>query len=53
MSSYQQMGPLRRNNLLMQAAQRHSEDNARMGDLSHTGSDGSRASDRFVAVLNQ
>lgn len=40
------LGPLDKHPALMSAAQKHSADNARMGDLTHTGSDGSRVSDR-------
>lgn len=40
------LGPLDKHPALVAAAQKHSEDNARMGDLTHTGSDGSRSSDR-------
>lgn len=50
------LGPLDKHPALTAAAQKHSEDNARMGDLTHTGSDGSRSSDRsfidhFTSVL--
>lgn len=45
-NSYQSLGPLDKNSALMTAAQRHAEDNARTGQLTHTGSDGSRVSDR-------
>lgn len=45
-NSYGSLGPLDKNSALMTAAQRHAEDNARMGQLTHTGSDGSRVSDR-------
>jgi len=40
------LGPLDKHPALMAAAQKHSQDNAQMGDLTHTGSDGSRVSDR-------
>lgn len=40
------LGPLDKHPALVAAAQKHSQDNAQMGDLTHTGSDGSRSSDR-------
>lgn len=42
------LGPLDKHPALTAAAQKHSQDNAQMGDLTHTGSDGSRVSDRVA-----
>ena len=40
------LGPLSMNEDLMVAAEKHSKDNANIGDLTHKGSDGSWASTR-------